>query len=233
MLVIDGIHAGYGSAQVLHDVSLTVDDGEIVTVIGSNGAGKTTLMWVISGLLAPSGGSVTFHDRDITGARPSEIARAGISLVPQDRDLFVAMSVHENLLVATTLLPRRKRRARVDELYDLFPTLTEWRKRAVGSLSGGQRAMVNLAVGVAADPSMLLVDEPSSGLSPQAAEAMFDRVAELGNAGTSVLLVEQDAYAALQIAKRGYIIEQGRVVGEGASQELMGQESIRKAYLGI
>ena len=233
MLVIDGIHAGYGSAQVLHDVSLTVDDGEIVTVIGSNGAGKTTLMWVISGLLGPSGGSVTFHGRDITGARPSEIARAGIALVPQDRDLFVAMSVHENLLVATTLLPRRKRRARVDELYDLFPTLAEWRKRAVGSLSGGQRAMVNLAVGVAAGPSMLLVDEPSSGLSPQAAEAMFERVAGLGSAGTSVLLVEQDAYAALQIAKRGYIIEQGRVVGEGASEELMGQESIRKAYLGI
>jgi branched-chain amino acid transport system ATP-binding protein len=233
MLVIDGLYAGYGSARVLHDVSLSVSDGEIVTVIGSNGAGKTTLMWVISGLLTPSAGSVSFHGRDITGARPAEIARAGIALVPQDRELFVAMSVHENLLVATTLMPRRERQGRVNELYDLFPMLTEWRRRAVGSLSGGQRAMVNLAVGVAAGPTMLLVDEPSSGLSPQAAEAMFERVAELGNTGTSVLLVEQDAYAALQIAKRGYIIEQGRVVGEGISQELMGQESIRKAYLGL
>jgi branched-chain amino acid transport system ATP-binding protein len=233
MLEVEMLHAGYGAARVLHNVSIKVEAGEIVTVIGSNGAGKTTLMRVISGLVPPTAGKVTFEGRDVTGRRCSDIAKAGISLVPEDRDLFVGMSVHENLLVGTSLLPKRRRRERVEQLYDLFPTITEWRNRAVGSLSGGQRAMVNLAVGVAAEPKMLLVDEPSAGLSPQAAEAMFDLVEQFGQSGTAILLVEQDAYAALRIADRGYIIEQGQVVGGGPSADLLGQESIRKAYLGL
>jgi branched-chain amino acid transport system ATP-binding protein len=233
MLEVDAVYAAYGTARILHGVSITVNAGEIVTVIGSNGAGKTTLMRSISGLLPPTNGSITFEGKDITGRRCSDIARAGISLVPEDRELFVGMTVHDNLLVGATLLPKRQRAVRIAELYDLFPTIVEWRTRTVGSLSGGQRAMVNLAVGAAAKPKMLLVDEPSAGLSPQAAEAMFDLVQQFGQSGTAILLVEQDAYAALRIAQRGYILEQGRVQGGGPSEELLNSESIRKAYLGL
>jgi branched-chain amino acid transport system ATP-binding protein len=233
VLAIDGLSAGYGAAEVLHDVSIAVHGGEIVSVLGSNGAGKTTLLRVICGLVPVRRGTIVFDGVGITRARCSAIARAGIGLVPEDRDLFVGMSVDDNLLIGTSMLPRARRRARVGELYDLLPNLRGWSAQAVGSLSGGQRALVNLAVGIAAEPKLLLVDEPSAGLSPQAAELMFSSVAELGAGGTAILLVEQDAYAALRIADRGYIIEQGAVAIEGGSASLLGEESIRKAYLGL
>ena len=233
MLEVDGLFAGYGTALVLADMRLTVDDGEIVTVLGSNGAGKSTLLRVISGLVPARRGSVVFDGTDITRARPSAIARGGIGLVPEDRDLFVAMTVDDNLLIGASMLPRARRRARVAELYETLPNLVPWRTQMVGSLSGGQRALVNLAVGIAAEPKLLLVDEPSSGLAPLSAELMFSSVEQLGDGGTSILLVEQDAHAALRVADRGYVIEQGTVVAEGQSETLLAEEGIRKAYLGL
>lgn len=233
MLTIDKIHVNYGSFQALDGVSLTVNEGEIVALLGSNGAGKTTTINTASGLLRPLSGSVLFEGQDLSKYKLHEISSLGLIQVPEGRKLFPDMTIHENLLVGSYAKGARARRAEnLDMCYSMFPKLKERSKQLAGSLSGGERQMVAIARALMQCPKLLMLDEPSLGLAPVVVEQVFEIIQSINKMGTTILLVEQNAQMALSIAHRGYVLETGRIVSSGTGAELLNDDAVKKAYLG-
>lgn len=233
MLQVDGISAYYGKIQALKSVSLTVGEGEIVCLIGANGAGKTTTLMVISGVVRPASGKVLFQGRDLTGLGAEEIVRLGIAQVPEGRRVFPLLTVEENLRMGAYCRPDRHRyREDMARVFDLFPRLKERRTQLAGTLSGGEQQMLAIGRALMSGPKLLLLDEPSLGLAPIIAERVFAVIEEINRQGTSILLVEQNAWAALNLAHRGYVIETGRTVLTGTGRELLHHPQVREAYLG-
>ena len=235
MLDVAGLRVDYGAAPALSDVSLHVDAGELVCVVGPNGAGKTTLIDTIAGLLRPAAGRLTMDGRDLRTVPSHRFCRAGIAIVPEGRRLFTRMSVRENLEIGADAGPASDRRGRGDaqrRACELFPVLREKLDVAAGSLSGGQQQMVAIARALMASPRLLLLDETSLGLSPLMVEAMFRAIRDVHAAGTAVLLVEQNVTTALALADRAYLLEEGRIVGEGRGEDLLNHPDLRRVYLG-
>ena len=234
MLRLDGLTLQYGQFRALDKVSLEAAPGELVVMLGANGAGKSSLFLAVSGLRKLSAGSIRLHDRDLTRDKPSDIVGAGIVHCPEGRKLFPAMSVAKNLMLGAYVHrhDRRGSDALIDKVFGLFPVLHEKRNDPAGSLSGGQQQMVAIGRALMGRPQVLLLDEPSLGLAPLVVKQVLDVIKAINAAGTTVLLAEQNAYAALQIADRAYVIESGRIVMEGDRQTLLNDEAIRRAYIG-
>jgi branched-chain amino acid transport system ATP-binding protein len=236
VLRLRNVDSGYGSLKVLRHVSLHVSQGEIVCIIGANGAGKTTLLRTIVGLLRAQAGEISFAGRDITGARTEAIARGGCSLVPEGRQVFAPMTVRENLLLgATARLGRAAGIAIEDDLervFGLFPRLRERERQLAGTLSGGEQQMLALGRALMARPTLILLDEPSMGLAPLVVKEIFATIQTLRDQGNTVLLVEQNARAALKIANRGYVLENGRIMLEETAESLLANRDVERAYLG-
>ena len=236
MLRVRNLDAGYGSLSVLRHVSLHVKQGEIVTIIGANGAGKTTLLRAITGLLRARSGEVLFQDKDISLLRPEDIVSRGCSLVPEGRQVFATMPVQENLLLGAYVQYRRGRHAEarqdLEQVYSLFPVLRQRQHQLAGTLSGGEQQMLAIGRALMARPSLIMLDEPSMGLAPLIVRDIFAIIKRLGSEGKTVLLVEQNARSALRIAHRGYVLETGRIVLEGAAEDLLANREIQRAYLG-
>lgn len=234
MLNVSKIYAGYGGKAVLNDVCLEVRDGEIVAIIGANGAGKSTLINAISGVLPITVGTVTFSGAVVSGKPMHAVARRGLIQVPEGRQVFAPLTVMENIeLGAEALGPRgRTRTEDLERVFALFPKLADRIKQKAGSLSGGEQQMLAIARALMGRPSMLLLDEPSLGLAPVIIARLFDTLAELNRSGLTMLVIEQNAQRALDLASRAYVLERGRVVREGASSELRNDPGIRASYLG-
>ncbi len=237
MLRIKNLEAGYGPLKVLRKVSLHIDPGEIVTVIGANGAGKTTLLKTISGLLSARGGEILFEKKDIRKLPTEQIVLSGCSLVPEGRQLFAPMTVRENLTLGACVQFRRRMHKEVREdmerVFGLFPRLKERETQLAGTLSGGEQQMLAIGRALLSRPRMLLLDEPSMGLSPRLVREIFAHVALLREEfGLTILLVEQNARGALGVADRGYVLETGRMVLQGPSEELLSNKDVQRAYLG-
>jgi branched-chain amino acid transport system ATP-binding protein/neutral amino acid transport system ATP-binding protein len=232
LLEIAGLCGGYAAAdEIVKGADLTVAAGEIVALIGPNGAGKSTLLKLVAGLLRPSGGHVRFKERDIAGLGAPGISRLGLSFVPQERNVFGTMSVAENLEMGGYIDGRHARQRR-DELYERFPMLAEKRRAAARTLSGGQRQILAMAVALMNAPDLLLLDEPTAGLSPRAAEELFGTILALNRSGVAILMVEQNALEALQVSARAYVLVQGRAEREGSAAELAADPSVRDLFLG-
>jgi branched-chain amino acid transport system ATP-binding protein len=234
LLEVDGIDTFYGRIQALHGVSLVIDEGEIVTLIGSNGAGKTTTLRSISGLTHASGGHIRLRGKDITRLPADEITALGVGHVPEGRRVFHRMSVRENLLLgAYTRRDRDGIRQDQDHVFDLFPVLKERMTQIGGTLSGGEQQMLAIGRALMSRPKVLLLDEPSLGLAPLIVDRIFEVIADINKSGTTILLIEQNALKALGVARRGYVLETGQVVKEGPAKSLMESPDVQKAYLGI
>jgi branched-chain amino acid transport system ATP-binding protein len=233
LLLVEGLTAGFDAGPVLFGVDLEIAEGELVALIGANGAGKSTLLGTLSGLVISSSGKVTFEDRDITGARPEEVVRAGIAHVPQGRRLFGNLTVERNLLLGAYLRRDREVRSDVRRVVGYFPALEDKLGRDAGTLSGGEQQMVAIGRGLMARPRLLMIDELSLGLAPKVVERLIEVAREINRDGTAVLLVEQDVLVALEAADRGYVLENGRVVLSGPATELKADPGVKKAYLGI
>ncbi len=235
MLKIRNLQAGYGNLKVLKNISMHVDQGEIVTIIGANGAGKTTLLSTISGLLKATSGEIHFEDRDIRSLAPQKIPALGCVMVPEGRQIFAALSVEENLILGGHVLNRDGRHAlarQLDHQYELFPILKERRHQYAGTLSGGEQQMLAMGRALMSKPSLIMMDEPSTGLAPLIVQDIFKVIVRMRDEGKTVLLVEQNAKAALQVADRGYVFETGKVVLQGKSRELLEDVEVKRAYLG-
>ena len=235
LLDINNLHAAYSDGvEVLHGVSLTVEKGEFVTLIGANGAGKTTTLRSIVGLLRATSGSIVFEGKNIGGLATPEIARLGISLVPEGRGVFPGLTVYDNLRVAATPWLRRGQSMDHDlkQVYELFPVLAERRNQVGWSLSGGQQQMLAIGRALLARPTLMLLDEPSLGLAPNLVDQVFETLRRINEQGVSILLVEQNAFMALEVSNRGYVIERGKVAMQGASAALTDDERVKVAYLG-
>ncbi len=237
MLRLKNVDVHYGKVHAVRRASLHVRPGEVVALIGGNGAGKTTLLTTISGLVRPSGGEVLFMDAPITRSAPERIVRAGLSHVPEGRHVFKPMSVEDNLLLGSYSRYSMQTRPRVQEdledVFALFPVLGERRSQAAGTLSGGEQQMLAIGRALMSRPAMLLLDEPSMGLAPQVVRDIFKLIVRLkAERGLTVLLVEQNARAALKIADRGYVLETGRIVLQGPADELLENRDVQRAYLG-
>ena len=237
MLNIANLHAAYGKVEVLHGISLEVPKGKVVTLIGSNGAGKTTTMRAISGMIKPKSGSVTLAGRDVTGQPSHKIARAGLAHSPEGRRVFSSMSVMDNLLLGafprfTRARPRGDVKADLEQAMELFPRLAERRNQLAGTLSGGEQQMLAMARAVMLKPEVILLDEPSMGLAPILVEEVFRIIARLKAQGVTMLLVEQFAAAALNVADYGYVLENGRISVHGAAEKLKNDPAVKAAYLG-
>ena len=233
MLKLRDLTAGYGKSEVLQGVSLDVGEGEIVTLVGANGAGKTTTLRALCGLIPATGGSIEFDGHALLGKAPHEIVELGISMVPEGRQLFPFLTVEENLLMgAYKRTARSVRVERMAEVLDIFPRVRERLPQMAGSLSGGEQQMVAIARGMMAGPKLLIMDEPSLGLSPLLVEQMFDVVRLVASRGTTVLLVEQNVFHTLKLADRGYVLENGAIALTGTGAELLGNPHVRRAYLG-
>ncbi|EJZ18590.1 ABC transporter ATP-binding protein (plasmid) [Rhizobium sp. Pop5] len=234
LLEVDKIEVGYGDAIALWDLSISVRPGEIVSVVGPNGAGKSTLVNAIAGILRPHKGKIVIEGNDVSKVPSHRVCDYGIAVVPEGRRLFTAMTVLDNLLLgAYRSLARAERDATLAEVFQLFPVLQERQASLAGSLSGGQQQMVAIGRGLMAKPRVLLMDEPSLGLSPLIVGEMFEIIQMINERGVAVLLVEQNVNKALEIAHQAYVIEQGRVTASGAPEVLINDPSIREAYLGI
>jgi branched-chain amino acid transport system ATP-binding protein len=234
LLELKNVDASYGFLQVLWGVSLHVDEGEFVGLIGPNGAGKTTTMRTIAGLLTPLDGEVLFKDRRMNEVPPHQTTRTGISYISEDLNLFVDMSVRENLLMGAYIVRDRDQQLETLEfVYELFPRLKEREGQLAGTMSGGERKMLAIARGMMSNPELLLVDEPSLGLAPHLVTDVFHSLQTLQEAGVTLMLVEQRVNATLEITDRAYVLEQGRIAMEGPSSELMANKHIKNAYLGI
>ena len=236
LLRLEGVQARYGDVPALFDISLEVAAGEIVTLVGGNGAGKTTILRVISGLVHPTHGSVRFAGREISAEPPHDIVEAGISHVPEARQLFPHMSVEENLRLGAYSRRARGRTAQsLEEQFTFFPVLATRRKQRAGTLSGGEQQMVAIARGLMAQPTLLLLDEPSLGLAPKVVEEVFAKVQAINARGLTILIVEQNVVDSLRISRRGYVIERGAVDRDAGSSaaDLLGNKRLRAAYLGL
>lgn len=234
MLEVANLQAAYGAAPALWDVGLRVDRGELVCVVGPNGAGKSTLINVIAGLHRARAGRIRFDGQDITQLASHRFCGAGIAIVPEGRRLFTGMSVQDNLELGSYLpAARQHRAASMERVVTLFPVLKEKLHSPAGSLSGGQQQMVAIGRALMSRPQLLLLDEPSLGLAPAVVLDMFQAIREINAGGTSVLLVEQNVAMAMELARRAYVMEEGRIVAEGLAGELMDRPELRKAYLGL
>jgi branched-chain amino acid transport system ATP-binding protein len=235
VLKIEAIDTYYGSLHILKKVDLRVADGELVTVIGTNGAGKTTMLRTISGVVPPANGSIEYHGKKINGLSPSDIVKTGICQVPEGGEVFDIMSVKENLEMGAYLRRDKQDVAEdLERIYRLFPRLKDRLKQQAGTLSGGEQRMLAISRGLMSKPKLLILDEPSLGLSPVLVEAIMTTIVEIRDEhAIGVLLVEQNANIALQLADRGYVLELGRIVLEGSGKELLEDGGVRKAYLGI
>jgi branched-chain amino acid transport system ATP-binding protein/neutral amino acid transport system ATP-binding protein len=232
LLVVEGVVAGYSVAdEVLKGVDLRVDEGEIVCIIGPNGAGKSTLVKTIAGLLTPSRGRIAFDGRAITAHAPREISRLGVAYVPQEQNIFPTMSVRENLEMGGFLHPKDGAR-RIAQAFERFPMLARRRRVPARSLSGGERQVLAMAMALMVDPKLLLLDEPSAGLSPIAAQRLFDDIVAINRSGISIAMVEQNAREALTVADRAYILVDGRNHREGPAAALAADPEIRRIFLG-
>jgi branched-chain amino acid transport system ATP-binding protein len=233
MLKVNGIDVFYGNIHALKGVSVEINEGEIVTLIGANGAGKSTLLKTLSGLLKPQKGSIEYLGNPISGKAPQSIVKVGISHVPEGRRVFANMSVEENLELGAYLRKDSKEiRKDIQSVYELFPRLQERRKQLSGTLSGGEQQMLAMGRAIMAKPKLLLLDEPSMGLAPLMVKTIFQIIEKINQDGTTILLVEQNANMALSVADRAYVIETGRVEISGTAAELQASEEIKKAYLG-
>ncbi len=231
-LIADAVVAGYGASDmILKGASVRVARGEIVSLIGPNGAGKSTLMKTIAGLLIPRAGAIRFEGRDLTAATPLERVTAGLSLVPQERNVFASLGVYENLVMGAYVAPREAK-ARADEMMQRFPMLADKRRQPGRTLSGGQRQILAIAMGLMTRPSLLMLDEPTAGLSPKAADEVFGIIEKLPAQGASVLMVEQNALEALNVSTRGYVLVNGAVAREGEGPKLAADPEIRRLFLG-
>jgi branched-chain amino acid transport system ATP-binding protein len=234
LLQVNNLDTSYGFLQILWGVSLHIEKGEFVGLIGPNGAGKTTLLRTIAGLLAPRHGEVMFEEQSIGRTPAYQISRMGISYVSEDLNLFTDMSVRENLLMGAYAVKDKQQQAEtLDFVYGLFPRLQEREKQLAGTMSGGERKMLAIARGMMSNPRLMLVDEPSLGLAPHLVTDVFRSLQRLRETGVTILLVEQRVNATLEITDRGYVMEHGRIVMEGASSELRQNQHIKAAYLGI
>lgn len=234
LLALDSVRAGYGDFEALFNITLEIRAGEIVTLIGANGAGKTTTLRVISGLLRSQHGQLRLEGQDISKLQPHEIVMGGVSHVPEGRQLFPHMSVEENLALGAYIGRVRPRLKEVmEEQFELFPRLKERRRQLAGTLSGGEQQMVAIARGLMAVPRLLLLDEPSLGLAPKTVEEVFAKVQQICKSGVTVLIVEQNVVDGLSISDRGYVVENGKITLQGTARELLGNEKIRAAYLGL
>ncbi|AGF57769.1 MULTISPECIES: ABC transporter ATP-binding protein [Clostridium] len=233
MLKVENINISYGAIHAIHDLSLEVKSGEIVTLIGANGAGKTSTLRAISGLNPVKSGEITYEGKVISNIGAHKIVGYGLSQVPEGRRVFGDQTIEENLLLGAYLRKSKAEiKASMEEVFNLFPRVKERRKQLAGTMSGGEQQMLAIGRALMAKPRLLLLDEPSMGLAPIVVEEIFEIIKNIRKAGTTILLVEQNANAALQIADRGYVLETGSVVLEGLAQDLLHDDSVRKAYLG-
>jgi branched-chain amino acid transport system ATP-binding protein len=232
LLDVAGLQAGYDDALILRGVDLTADAEEIVAIVGPNGAGKSTLLKAVYGLLPPRGGTVRFAGDEVTGVRADRLTRRGMNLVPQVENVFPSLTVAENLHVGALVLPKAERQAETARVLELFPLLAERRRQRAGSLSGGQRKLVALARALVARPRLLLLDEPSAGLSPIAVDLVFEKLVEIRALGIAIVMVEQNARRALALADRGYVLDTGRNAYAGSGRELLDDPRVVELYLG-
>ncbi|QIE45966.1 ABC transporter ATP-binding protein [Pseudohalocynthiibacter aestuariivivens] len=234
MLELTGINAGYGATTILHDVSLNVTEGEVVTIVGANGAGKTTTLRTISGLIKPTAGTIRFDGQDITRLSSHEVVELGITMIPEGRQLFPDMTVGENLKMGAYRKGARASQSQLmDEVLDLFPRVRERLEQKANSLSGGEQQMVAIARGLMAKPRLLMFDEPSLGLAPIIVSQVFDVIDSIVKTGATVLIVEQNVFHTLKAADRGYVLENGEIVLTDNADALLQNPHVRKAYLGI
>ena len=234
MLKIEKLNFSYGDLKVLWDIDLEVKEGEIVTVVGANGAGKSTTLKNISRLVRPGSGTLTFNDVDLSRHEPHEVVEQGIVQVPEGRKIFPEMTVRENLRMGSFIKSARGNRdENIERVFQLFPRLKEREKQLGGTMSGGEQQMLAIARGLMANPKLLLLDEPSLGLAPLLVKFIFDIIQEINKQGVTVLLVEQNVYQSLRIAHRAYVLETGRVVMTGTGADLLKDEHVKKAFLGM
>lgn len=233
MLEVDNVHAYYGNIHALKGISLTVEEGEIVTLIGANGAGKSTTLIAISGLLTPREGTIALEGKDLRELKAHEVVEHGVAHIPEGRRIFSRLTVQENLdMGAYTRTDRDGIGRDLERVFNLFPRLKERRNQVAGTLSGGEQQMLAIGRGLMTHPRLMLLDEPSMGLAPILVEQIFDTIRELNQQGATILLVEQNARMALSIANRGYVLQTGNIVLEGTAEQLRTDESVRKVYLG-
>jgi len=233
MLRLENINTYYDNIHALKGIDLVINKGEIVTLIGSNGAGKTTTLGTITGLLKPKVGKIIYKDEDITNCAPGQIVKKGISLSPEGREVFPQLSVYDNLrLGAYTRNDKKEINESFDMVYDLFPRLGERKNQVAKTLSGGEQQMLAIGRALMSKPELLLLDEPSLGLSPNLVQLIFKLIKDIKKLGTTILLVEQNAKMALAAADRGYVLETGKIIMEGDAKKLLNDENVKKAYLG-
>ncbi|SEO72077.1 branched-chain amino acid transport system ATP-binding protein [Halogranum amylolyticum] len=231
LLRVDSLDAGYGDLQILTDLDLEVDDGEYVTIVGPNGAGKSTAMKSVFGLTTHMGGTVTFDDDDITGLAPEEIIHYGVGYVPQNDNIFDSLTVRENLEMGAYILDEVPEPA-LRAVFERFPILEDRQEQKAGTMSGGQRQMLAMGRALMLEPELLLLDEPSAGLAPDLVDDMFDRIDEINDGGTAILMVEQNAKEALRRCDRGYVLVNGKNGYVGSGDELLGDDEVRQRFLG-
>jgi len=232
LLSVNDINVYYGAIHAIKGVSFEVNEGEIVTLIGANGAGKSTTLKTISGLLRSRTGDITFQDQSITGIPAHKLITRGLAQVPEGRAIFLQMTVEENLEMGAYTRPNSEIEAGLKNVYEHFPRLEERKKQIAGTLSGGEQQMLAMGRALMSAPKLLMMDEPSMGLAPILVDEIFEIIKTLHKAGTTILLVEQNAQMALSVADRGYVLETGRIVTSGTGEELLKDESVKKAYLG-
>ncbi len=234
LLEVNNFVVHYGEIQALKGISLQVEEGALITLIGANGAGKTTLLNALTGVIKPTSGAVKFKGQTITRLRSDIIVRLGVSHVPEGRKIFSELTTEENLIAGAYILKSKSRlKENLEQVYDLFPQLAERRKQEGGTLSGGEQQMLAIARGIMSDPDILFLDEPSLGLAPLIVEKIFDFIVKINKSGKSILLVEQNANIALQVASYGYVLETGNITIEDNTHNLQDNEVVKKAYLGI
>lgn len=232
VLKVDGINVYYGAIHAIKNVSFEVNQGEIVTLIGANGAGKSTILKTVAGLLSSHTGSIEFMGEKLGNIPAHKIVTKGLALVPEGRQIFLQMTVEENLEMGAFTRPKGEIEASMADVYERFPRLKERRRQIAGTLSGGEQQMLAMGRALMSKPNLLMLDEPSMGLAPILVEQIFDIVQELNRHGTTILLVEQNAQMALSVAHRGYVLETGKVVTTGSGEQLLEDEAVKKAYLG-
>jgi branched-chain amino acid transport system ATP-binding protein len=232
-LELESVRSGYGRMEILHEVSLRVEQGEIVSLIGANGAGKTTTLRAIAGIARVFGGTIRLDGDDVTNLRPDLVVRRGLVHVAQDRELFGDLTVHDNLVMGGYARPRTERESSLEEVYALFPVLQDRATQRADTMSGGQQQMLAIGRALMARPSCLTLDEPSVGLSPKLAQEVLGAISRIRDTGVTVLIVEQNASQALAISDRAYVIESGSIVLDGPASELADDDRVREAYLGV
>jgi len=233
LLELENVHTYYGAIHALKGISVSVNEAEIVTLIGGNGAGKSTTLNTISGIHKPRHGSIRLAGEELTAFKPHEIVAKGVVQVPEGRRIFARLTVTENLEMGGFIQPKVKIQQNTEKVFELFPRLKERRKQVGGTLSGGEQQMLAMGRALMADPKLLLMDEPSMGLAPVLVDSIFDTIQQLHKTGTTILLVEQNARMALQIADRGYVLQTGEIVLIGSASDLRSNEMVQKSYLGI